>query len=143
MESRIGRSWRAIKQNEALAQSQGLNIMAYKLLAFGVSALISSMVGGIFVFYLTLVDPSILDFYYTEASLIMVIVGGPGSFWGVLGGSVVFTILPELLRAAADLRMVIYGGFLIVAVLAFPEGLGTIIRRRPSVLAPGVRPVAQ
>ena len=80
--SRIGRALRAIKQNEALAQSQGINPLSYKLLAVTWSALLAGVAGALFVFYLTIVDPSIFDFYYTETMLIMVILGGPGSFWG-------------------------------------------------------------
>ena len=75
---------RAIRLNEPLAQSQGISPLSYKLLALTLSAFLAGVVGGLFVFYLTIVDPSIFDFYYTETMLIMVIIGGPGSFWGVL-----------------------------------------------------------
>jgi len=128
--SRLGRAMRAIKQNEPLAQSHGLNPLAYKLLAIALSALLAGMVGGLFVFYLTIVDPSIFDFYYTETMLIMVIIGGPGSFWGVLASSAVLTALPDLLRFTTDLRMVLYGVVLIVAMLLFPGGLGGWLQRR-------------
>ena len=89
---------RAIKLNEPLAQSQGINPLAYKLLAIGLSALLAGMVGGLFVFYLTIVDPSVFDFYYTETMLIMVIIGGPGSFWGVLCST---AVLAGVARPAA------------------------------------------
>ena len=75
MRSRLGRAMRAVKLNEALAQSQGINPLAYKLLAIVLSAVLAGMVGGLFVFYLTIVDPSVFDFYYTETMLIMVIIG--------------------------------------------------------------------
>ncbi len=122
--SRIGRTLRAIKMNEPLARSQGVNPLKYKLLTIGLSALLSGMAGGLYVFHLTIVDPSIFDFYYTETMLIMVIIGGPGSFFGVLGASVVFSVLPEVLRFSTDLRMVLYGVVLIAAMLAFPRGAG-------------------
>ncbi|HMA08186.1 MAG TPA: branched-chain amino acid ABC transporter permease, partial [Ramlibacter sp.] len=64
--SRIGRALRAIKLNEPLAQSQGINPLGYKLLTVTLSALLSGIVGAFFVFYLTIVDPSVFDFYYTE-----------------------------------------------------------------------------
>lgn len=128
--SRIGRTLVAIRQNEALAQSQGIDPLRYKLLAIGVSALITGMAGGLFVFHLTIVDPSIFDFYYTETMLIMVITGGPGSFWGVIAASVAFSALPDLLRFSVDLRMVLYGAVLITAMLAFPEGVGGFLARR-------------
>jgi branched-chain amino acid transport system permease protein len=128
--SRLGRAMRAVKLNEPLAQSQGLNPLAYKLLAIALSALLAGMVGGLFVFYLTIVDPSIFDFYYTETMLIMVIIGGPGSFWGVLASSAVLTALPDMLRFTTDLRMVLYGSVLIFAMLLFPGGLGGWLHRR-------------
>ena len=128
--SRLGRAMRAIKLNEPLAQSQGLNPVAYKLLAIALSALLAGIVGGLFVFYLTIVDPSIFDFYYTETMLIMVIIGGPGSFWGVLASSAVLTVVPDMLRFTTDLRMVLYGLVLILAMLLFPGGLGGWLHRR-------------
>jgi branched-chain amino acid transport system permease protein len=128
--SRLGRAMQAIKLNEPLAQSQGINPLAYRLLAIGLSALLAGMVGGLFVFYLTIVDPSVFDFYYTETMLIMVILGGPGSFWGVLAASAVLTALPDLLRFTTDLRMVLYGAVLIAAMLLFPAGIGGWLRAR-------------
>jgi branched-chain amino acid transport system permease protein len=128
--SRLGRAMRAIKLNEALAQSQGINPLSYKLLALALSAFLAGVVGGLFVFYLTIVDPSIFDFYYTETMLIMVIIGGPGSFWGVLGASAVLAALPDLLRFTTDLRMVLYGAVLIAAMLVFPGGVGGWLQRR-------------
>jgi branched-chain amino acid transport system permease protein len=145
--SRLGRAMRAIKLNEALAQSQGINPLSYKLLAIALSALLAGIVGGLFVFYLTIVDPSIFDFYYTETTLIMVILGGPGSFWGVLASSAVLTVVPDMLRFTTDLRMVLYGVVLIVAMIVFPGGLGGWLQRRriarwrrPRAPAPSVAP---
>ncbi len=128
--SRLGRAMRAIKLNEPLAQSQGINPLSYKLLAIALSALLAGIVGGFFVFYLTIVDPSIFDFYYTETMLIMVIIGGPGSFWSVLVASAALSALPDLLRFTTDLRMVLYGAVLIAAMLLFPGGVGGWLRRR-------------
>ena len=128
--SRIGRAMRAVKLNEPLAQSQGISPRGLKLLAIGVSAFFAAIAGGIFVFYLSIVDPSIFDFYYTEAMLIMVIVGGAGSFWCVLLATAVFTVLPDLLRFTPDLRMVLYGVILIAAMLVMPGGFGGWLRAR-------------
>jgi branched-chain amino acid transport system permease protein len=122
--SRIGRAFVAIKVNQPLAESQGIDPLRYRLLAIGVSAFTSGIAGGFYVFHLTIVDPSIFDFYYTETMLIMVIVGGPGSFWGVVASSLAFSVIPDLLRFTTDLRMVLYGAVLIAAMIAFPRGLG-------------------
>jgi branched-chain amino acid transport system permease protein len=122
--SRLGRAMQAIRMNEPLAQSQGIDPLRYRLLAIGLSAFLAGGVGGLFVFYLTIVDPSVFDFYYTETMLIMVILGGPGSFWGVLASSAVLAALPDMLRFTTDLRMVLYGVVLIAAMLLFPRGVG-------------------
>jgi len=127
--SRIGRALRAIRANEPLAQSQGIDPLRHKLLAICVSAAASGIIGGVFVFHLTLVDPSVFDFYYTETMLIMVILGGAGSFWCVIGASVVFSVLPDLLRFSTDLRMVLYGAVLVAAMLLFPGGFGGLMRQ--------------
>ncbi len=128
--SRIGRTLLAIKQNEPLTQSQGVETLRYKLLAFAVSALIAGMTGGFFVFYLSVVDPSIFDFFYTQMILIMVIIGGAGSFWGVIAASLVFTVVPEWLRLSPDLRLVLLGCVLVAAILALPQGFAGYFRER-------------
>lgn len=130
MHSRIGQMLLAIRQNEPLAQSHGIDPLTHRLLAIGISAMLSGIAGGMFVFQLTIVDPSIIDFYYTEAMLIMVIVGGPGSFWGVLTASAAFTVLPELLRLSPELRMVLYGAVLVAAMLVMPAGFGGLLAQR-------------
>ena len=130
--SRIGRAFIAIKLNQPLAESQGIDPVRYRLLALALSALTTGIAGGLYVFHLTIVDPSVFDFYYTESMLIMVIVGGPGSFWGVLAASAAFSLLPDLLRFSADLRMILYGMVLIAAMLVLPRGLGGRSARRVS-----------
>ena len=130
MRSRIGRAFQAIRQNEALAQSHGINALRYKLLSIGIGAYLTGIAGALLVFHLTIVDPSILDFYYTETMMIMVVVGGAGSFWGVLLAAIAFSIIPDLLRFSADFRMIIYGALLIAAMLSFPRGIAGLFRNR-------------
>ena len=128
--SRIGRTLLAIKQNQPLALSHGISPTPYKLFAFAVAAALTGMAGGIQVFYLKIVDPTIFDFYYLQAWLIMVIVGGPGTFWGVVIAALSLSLLPEVLRFSNELRMVIYGAFLVVAVLVMPRGVTGMLRER-------------
>jgi ABC-type branched-subunit amino acid transport system permease subunit len=128
--SRIGRVLLAIKQNQPLALSQGVSPTPYKLFALAVGAVLTAMAGGIQVFYLKIVDPSILDFYYLQAWLIMVIIGGAGTFWGVVIAGLVMSVLPEALRFSNELRMVIYGAILVAAVLAMPQGIAGWMRER-------------
>lgn len=128
--SRIGRTLLSLKQNQPLGLAHGVSPTPYKLFAFAVSAALTGMAGGIQVFYLKIVDPSILDFYYIQAWLIMVIIGGAGTFWGVVIAGLVMAALPEVLRFSNELRMVIYGAILVAAVLALPQGVAGWLRER-------------
>lgn len=142
--SRLGRTLQAIKQNQPLALAQGIAPTPFKLFAFALSAALTAMAGGIQVFYLKIVDPSILDFYYIQAWLIMVIIGGAGTFWGVVAAGLVMTVLPEVLRFSSELRMVIYGAFLVVAVLLMPQGVaGWIEERRVAKLRAAMAPAGE
>jgi ABC-type branched-subunit amino acid transport system permease subunit len=121
--SRIGLVLKAIKQNEPLATSQGISPLPYKLAAFTISAIITGLAGGIFAFHQRIVDPLIFDFYYMQTFLIIVIIGGTGSFWGVVAAGAAMIVLPEALRFSHDLRMVIYGAILVAAMLVMPRGV--------------------
>jgi ABC-type branched-subunit amino acid transport system permease subunit len=128
--SRIGRTLIAIKQNEPLVRAQGIAPMPYKLASFALSAAITGAAGGVYVFHLGIVDPLILDFYYMQTFLIIVIIGGTGSFWGVVVSGVALSALPEALRFSADFRMVIYGVILVVAMFVMPSGVAGWLRER-------------
>jgi ABC-type branched-subunit amino acid transport system permease subunit len=128
--SRIGRTLVAIKQNEPLVRAQGISPMPYKLAAFAVGAAMTGIAGGVYAFHLKVIDPLFLDFYFMQTFLIMVIVGGAGSFWGVVTAGVVMSALPEVLRFSADLRMILYGVVLLAAMLAMPEWVAGWLRAR-------------
>lgn len=133
--SRVGRALVAIRENEDLALSQGIDALRYKIFALVVSAGITGVAGGVFVFYLSIVDPTILSFFYLQALVIIVMVGGPGSFWGVVFAAIFFAAVPELLRLTDDLRLVLFGVALILVTLFLPHGIGGYIRKRRSELS--------
>ena len=122
--SRIGRTLMAIKQNEPLVRAHGIAPRPYKLAAFAIGAAITGIGGGIYAFHLKIIDPLFLDFYYLQTFLIIVIIGGAGSFWGVVLAGMVMSTLPEVLRFSEDFRMIVYGAVLLVAMLAMPNGAG-------------------
>jgi ABC-type branched-subunit amino acid transport system permease subunit len=128
--SRIGRTLIAIKQNEPLVRAQGISPMPYKLSAFAIAAAITGAAGGVFTFHLGIIDPTFLDFYYMQTFLIIVIIGGTGSFWGVVAAGIALSALPEALRFSADFRMVIYGVILVVAMFVMPSGVAGWLRER-------------
>lgn len=130
LSSRIGRAFLAVKGNEALARTQGLSTLGYRLLSLAISAFFTGLGGALLVTHLTIVDPSIFDFYYTETLLIMVVIGGLGHFWAVILSAIAFTVIPDLLLFSKDLRMILYGFVLIAAVLSFPKGIAGLARQR-------------
>ena len=128
--SRLGRAFVAIRDDEVLARSMGIDTLRYKWIAFILSAFIASIAGSYYVHYILFVDPLIFDLYYLKYTLITVIVGGAGTIWGVAAGAVTFTLLPEFLRLAGGLRLVIYGFILLLSIHLMPDGIGGMVRRR-------------
>jgi ABC-type branched-subunit amino acid transport system permease subunit len=128
--SRIGLVLKAIRQNSPLVESQGIAPGPYRLAAFVIAAVITGMAGGIFAFNLKVVDPTFLDFYYMQTFLIIVIIGGPGSFWAVVLAGAAMVVLPEALRFSNDLRMVIYGVVLVLAMMFMPRGIAGYLEDR-------------
>ena len=128
--SRIGRTLIAIKQNEPLVRAQGISPMPYKLASFAISAAITGAAGGVYTFNLRIIDPLFLDFYYMQTFLIIVIIGGAGSFWAVIAAGIALSALPEVLRFSADFRMIIYGVILVAAMFVMPGGVAGWLRQR-------------
>jgi ABC-type branched-subunit amino acid transport system permease subunit len=104
--------------------------MPYKLASFAIAAAITGAAGGVFTFNLRIIDPSFLDFYYMQTFLIIVIIGGAGSFWAVIASGIALSALPEVLRFSADFRMIIYGVILVVAMFVMPSGIAGWLRAR-------------
>ena len=121
--SRLGRVLVAIREDEVLAQSVGINIFKYKLIIFILGSSMAGMVGNLFAHYIGVVGPDIFDFFFVVRVLIIVIAGGAGTIVGVLVGAVVFTILPEVLRIASELREFLFGVVFTLVMLYMPTGL--------------------
>jgi ABC-type branched-subunit amino acid transport system permease subunit len=138
--SRIGMVLKAIRQNDPLVESQGISPAPYKLAAFVIAAVITGMAGAIYAFHLKIIDPSFLDFYYMQTFLIIVIIGGAGSFWAVVLAGAAMVVLPEALRFSNELRMVIYGVVLVAVMMLMPRGIaGWLEDRRIAALRRALR----
>src|SRR5260370_38671133 len=130
----------AIRQNDRLVDSQGISLAPYKLAAFVIAAVITGMAGAIYAFHLKIIDPSFLDFYYMQTFLIIVIIGGAGSFWAVVLAGAAMVVLPEALRFSDELRMVIYGVVLVAWMMFIPSGIsGWLENRRLAALRKALR----
>ncbi|HSL43361.1 MAG TPA: branched-chain amino acid ABC transporter permease [Anaerolineales bacterium] len=129
-DSRVGRTWMAIREDEDVAVAMGINHVAYKLMAFATGALFSGIAGTIFAAKLQSVYPHSMNFLVSINVLSLIIIGGMGSIPGVFVGALVLMGLPELLREFAEFRYLVYGALLVAMMLTRPEGLWPEERRR-------------
>jgi branched-chain amino acid transport system permease protein len=129
-DSRLGRSWMAVREDEDVAQAMGINLVSTKLMAFGMGALFSGLGGAIFAAKLTSAYPQSFNLYVSINVLCLIIIGGMGSIPGVFVGGLALMGLPELLRQFAEFRFLVYGAVLVGMMLMKPEGLWPEARRR-------------
>jgi branched-chain amino acid transport system permease protein len=128
--SRLGRAWMAIRDDEDVAQALGINLVKVKLLAYGLGAAFAGLAGSIFAVMLTSVYPSSFQLLVSINVLALIIVGGMGSLPGVMVGALALVGLPELLREFGEFRFLFYGVALIVMMRVRPEGLWPSATRR-------------
>jgi branched-chain amino acid transport system permease protein len=130
-ESRLGRQWMALREDEDVAEAMGINLISTKLLAFAIGAAFSGLSGAIFAAKLTSIFPHSFNLLVSINVLCLIIVGGMGSLPGVVVGALALVGLPELLREFAEYRLLAYGALLIVMMLMRPEGLWpSAVRKR-------------
>ncbi|MBI1864691.1 MAG: hypothetical protein HYR98_02990 [Nitrospirae bacterium] len=122
-QSRIGRAWVAIREDELAARTVGIDVARYKLLAFALGAAVAGLGGSVFAAKMTFVSPESFTFFESVIILCMVVLGGMGSLPGVVLGAAVITILPELLRGFSDYRMLIFGAAMVLMMVFRPQGL--------------------
>lgn len=122
-DSRLGRAWMAIREDEDVAQAMGINLVSTKLLAFATGAAFSALSGAIFASKLGSVYPHSFNVMISINILCLIIVGGMGSIPGVVVGAFALVGLPELLREFAEYRLLVYGAALVAMMLYRPEGL--------------------
>ncbi len=129
-DSRLGRAWMAVREDEDVAQAMGINLVSTKLLAFATGAAFSALSGAIFASKLGSVYPHSFNVMISINILCLIIVGGMGSIPGVLVGAIALVGLPELLREFAEYRLLVYGAALVAIMILRPEGLWPETLRR-------------
>jgi branched-chain amino acid transport system permease protein len=130
--SRIGREWRAIQDDELVARAIGINVTRDKLVAFVASAALAGAAGVLVAYDLEGVSPSDFSIWTSATVVAMVIAGGRGTIVGPAVGAVVFTLMPEVLRATADYKLIIFGVLMVVMVTFMPMGVAGLLRRESS-----------
>jgi branched-chain amino acid transport system permease protein len=145
--SRIGRAWEAIREDELAARAMGINTTNMKLLAFAMGASFGGIAGGVFASIQSFISPE--SFTLTESVMIlaMVVLGGMGNVWGVVIGALLLSFVPEILRYTVEpaqkalfgkqlieaevLRMLLFGLAMVVMMLYRPAGLlPSAVRKR-------------
>ena len=123
--SRLGRAFLALRENEALAESVGVDPVRTLVLAAVVSAALAGVAGSLYAHYTRFVSPEVFLFSYTVTMVIMVVAGGKGTLLGPVVGALLFTVLPEALREAMawQWQMLAYGVLLVVLVYFMPRGI--------------------
>lgn len=123
LDSRLGRAWMALREDEDVAEAMGINLVNVKLLAYGIGAAFAGVSGAIFGVMVSSVFPHSFSILISINVLALIIVGGMGSQPGVVVGALVLVGLPELLREFSDFRFLVYGAVLVLMMQFRPEGL--------------------
>ena len=129
--SRAGRAMIALRENEPLAASIGVDLTRYLVLATVVSAAMAGAAGTLYAHYVRIVDPDVFLFIYTVTMVIMVVTGGKGTLAGPVVGGLIFGLLPEALRSfhiPPEVQWVVYGMLMVLVVYFLPEGIVPALR---------------
>ncbi|PLX41358.1 MAG: branched-chain amino acid ABC transporter permease [Deltaproteobacteria bacterium] len=127
--SRLGRSWVALREDEIACQAMGIDRMKTKLAAFALGATWAGMVGVIFAAKTSFINPASFTFLESAIILSIVVLGGMGSILGVILAAFVLILLPEELRAFSEYRMLIFGASMVLMMVFRPQGIIANVRR--------------
>jgi branched-chain amino acid transport system permease protein len=123
LRSTWGRAFKTIRENEMRAAMLGVDVQAYKLLAFAIGSASAAVAGGLLASLVGYVDPDTFPMNLSFQLLLMVVVGGRGRFEAPLLGALLVTLLPEVLRGAQSLYLVIFAALTLLIILFLPRGL--------------------
>ncbi len=128
--SRAGRALRALHGSELASRAMGLDVTALKIKVFILSAVYASLAGSLYAHYVTFISPSSFTLFYSILVLMMAVIGGITNLWGAVIGSVLITILPELLRSFEEFDVLVYGLVLTLSLMFFRKGLVPLLIER-------------
>jgi branched-chain amino acid transport system permease protein len=136
VQSRLGRHWTAIREDELLAKALGLNTTWAKLFVFALTAAMAGAAGAINVSFLQGAFPQDFGILTSATVVAMVLVGGRATVLGPIVGALFFSALPEVFRFAADYKLIIYGVIMAASIIWMPAGIVGTIRSRNRTKAP-------
>lgn len=120
---RLGRAWKAVRDDEDAAEAMGINTYVAKIMAYIIGAVWAGVAGQLMATHLSAISPNSFQFLYSALILMAVVLGGMGSTPGVIIGALFVSLAPELLRDFAEWRFLIFGVLLVVVMLFRPSGL--------------------
>jgi len=129
--SHIGRALQAIRDDEKAASALGVNVTRYKLRILVITSVMAGVAGICFAFTSLRVDPSLSEFHVLVTILTITVVGGLGTRFGPIVGSIIIVILPQLLTGFGHYETLIYGTFILLFLLFMPHGLSGLIESAP------------
>jgi branched-chain amino acid transport system permease protein len=122
-DSRTGRAWAAMREDEQVAEAMGVNTIRYKLLAFSMGAAVGCLSGALFAVQIGSLAPTSFRVLVSIQALALIILGGLGSVRGVIIGALVLVGIPEVLTEFDQFRLLLYGIVLMVMMILRPQGL--------------------
>ncbi|MGA8240588.1 MAG: branched-chain amino acid ABC transporter permease, partial [Desulfobacterales bacterium] len=128
-DSRIGRAWIAMREDEVACQAMGIDRTKTKLTAFALGATWAGMAGVMFAAKTTFINPASFTIWESINVLCIVVLGGMGSILGVIFGALALILLPEYLRAFSEYRMLLFGFILVTMMVFRPGGIISATRR--------------
>ena len=132
-DSRLGRAWIALREDEIACQAMGIDKRKTKLAAFALGAFWAGLMGVVFAAKTTFINPASFTFLESAIILSIVVLGGMGSIIGVMLGAFILILMPEYLRALSEYRMLAFGAILVLMMVFRPQGLIGNIRKKYSV----------
>ncbi|MFZ9182156.1 MAG: branched-chain amino acid ABC transporter permease [Hylemonella sp.] len=124
-----GKAFTALRDNPIRAESLGVDIRSYTLLSFAIGAAFAGLAGGLYASQVGFIDPALFTVGQSIMMYLMVVVGGPGYFFGPVLGSVVGVILPEWLRFAQAWYLFVFGAAIVLLMIWLPDGLLSLPER--------------
>jgi len=132
LRSKIGRAFMAIRDDEEAAAAASIDVKKYKLLAFAICGVLGGIAGGLYTQVLGRITPDEFGMLPILLHFVIVVLGGLGSFFGLMIATIIVTIIPELIRAFVEFQELLYGAIIVLIILVAPGGIyGLMLKYSP------------
>lgn len=122
-DSRLGRAWEYIREDEDAASAMGINVVQVRLYAFIIGSAFGALAGSLYAAKMTAISPESFMFIHSVMILLAVVLGGMGKIPGVILGAVIVTLIPEISRDIGQFRLIIFAVLLLILMLYRPQGI--------------------